>query len=560
MPDAPSNNEDTPEGTGRTPAPWLHRMLLVIVAPAAALLLGELALRLIGFHYPVRTRILAPPQMISGFIGTLEFHIGVSMKPPGYIWASQSETDFTDKNGFRLPSVPYAREPGKIRIAFLGGSTTQGGYRPYPERAVRLLNRVAGSNRYEALNVACSSYTTHQSLIALRRWVLPRKPDVVFIYHGWNDAMVAPDGFADHHKDRLVGRDGQPRASMPSWLMRWRLAGMAAMVTDIFAPPWPEQRVPLANFAANLETMAGECHAQGIRTILMTRPGEAAGRMKRDAYPASSLEQRHAQQAYGIDDPVQVYQRKWMEMVDIQRAAAERHSYITLFDGANVVSSISELASEGFYGERVPIFHGDSIHLYDFADELLAQQVAMAIAPEWSAAISNEIAGVSYLKDLATELIDENSPREAAWCIRQAMIQHPGTPGMAELTGLLQRAESNVEFADHFREGRWGGAERDFAAKMAHLKRCMEIRPDDFGVMAQMYRVCKYMDHVDEIAEAILPYQPQTPQESRLYFSALLESHIAAGREGPARESAEQLLKIKPDDKLALSIMESSQP
>ena len=212
-----------------SPRPLPLGKKIAFAACAALLALGgaETALRLGGFTYAPRQPTLWVPT-VAGFQGTYEFFIPTALAPPGYVWLAAPGTPYTDRRGFRLPELPDRKEPGRIRIAFLGGSTTQGGYRPYPERTVALLNAAAGTNRYEALNAACSSYSTHQSLIVLQRLVLDLEPDLVCLYHGWNDAQLQEDGFRDDQKDAAANRAGPP----PRWTLPLRrtrlLQGMRA--------------------------------------------------------------------------------------------------------------------------------------------------------------------------------------------------------------------------------------------------------------------------------------------------------------------------------------------
>ena len=254
----------------------------------------EIALRGLKFQYEPRKKLLWKPT-VSGFVGTYEFYIPTHFEPPGYIWVSAPNTPLTDRYGFRRPEIPYAKPPGKIRVAFLGGSTTQGGYRPYPERAIRLLNNAMGTNIYEMLNVACSSYSTHQSLIALKRWVLPRDPDIVVIYHGWNDIMVQSDGFSDHVKDVLLTVNKGPLGRLLSNVRRLRIAQLVGKVVDAADRSWPEQRVPFDRFVSNLKKMVKMCAEKGAHVVIVIRP-EC---QRRPLPPLDEVGQAHYSRMYG---------------------------------------------------------------------------------------------------------------------------------------------------------------------------------------------------------------------------------------------------------------------
>ena len=212
----------------------LKKLALAVFIPAALLLLLELSLRFSSFHYTPREKILWTPS-IAEYIGTYEYFIPTSLAPPGYVWRAQPNTQLTDSHGFRLPGVPDQKAPDKIRIAFLGGSTTLSGYHAYPERTIRLMNEAAGTNRYEHLNAACSSYSTHQSLIALKRWVLPLKPDQVVVYHGWNDGFLQTDGYSDLEKDALARLGVSSRSKFARWIRSLKITEAIGQLLDASA-------------------------------------------------------------------------------------------------------------------------------------------------------------------------------------------------------------------------------------------------------------------------------------------------------------------------------------
>lgn len=255
---------------------------LVFSLVAVLLVLGgfELVLRAGHFTYKPRQKLLWKPT-VAGFQGTYEYYIQTDFAPPGYIWLSQRNTPYTDSNGFRLPEIPLKKPAGKFRIAFLGGSTTQGGYRPYPERAVRILNEALGTDRYEALNVGCSSYSTHQSLIALQRWVFQREPDLICMYHGWNDCGVQEDGFRDDEKDGLFEM-GQKVSGAAAVLGKLRLSQLIGKLMDQSRHDWPRARVPLDRFRANLERFSDLCQEHGIKGVLFTPAALAQGSVAAD--------------------------------------------------------------------------------------------------------------------------------------------------------------------------------------------------------------------------------------------------------------------------------------
>lgn len=486
---------------------------LALAVSVTLLVLGalELVLQQAGFTHQPRRKVLWKP-VISGFIGTLAFDIPTRFAPPGYIWVAEPDTIFTDRYGFRRPELPIRKEPGKIRIAFLGGSTTQGAHRPYPERAIRLLNTVVGTNRYEALNVACSSYSTHQSLKALERWVLPRDPDIVVIYHGWNDVDVAGDGYADHEKDLSVRflRDEQHREFVIP-LFPARTAQLLAFMSDRIDPTWPRMRVPPRRFEDNLDRMARLTGRAQIRTMVFTRPNARA----RALPPASGVVADASRKAGLPEDSDTRYDILHRTVTDIQRSVAARYPHIDLFDASGLLDEIQARHSAGEFGSDIAIFMRDAVHIFEFAEELLAIELACAIAPELAERIRDHVESPNYHLERAREFLLDDQVFEAAWHARASIRLSDGAQPEAE--ELLRRAGAEYEFVRLFRDARWGGPDEDFDSRIRKLRRCLELRPSDFGVCLQIFRVCEYSGRLDEADTHLALFRPADPQSEQAW-------------------------------------------
>jgi hypothetical protein len=537
----------------RTTPRWYKKLALAVFMPVLLLGLVEAGLRIASFSHEPRVKTLWKPT-VSGFRGTFEFYLPTEFSPPGYIWLSQPNSPYTDRYGFRLPEIPFEKPADKIRVAFIGGSTTHGGYRPYPERAIRLINDALGTNRYEMLNVACSSYSTHQSLKALERWALPRKPDIVFVYNGWNDMWVAGDGFSDKDKDALLSITGESRLRMPAVLRKLRLTGLLGKVAESVGERWPRQRVSFEDFDANLESMARLCAEAGVKMIAMIRPEQ-----REENFVHHLMEEptaTYAREAFGTTNAYALYKAQSDRIIAIQRSFADRHAHVTACDGWQVGMNMLDRNAAGEFGENVPIFQSDNCHFLEFPDELLAQQVALTIAPEHAEAISNHINSLAYDLAMAEELIREDAPRESIWFLDRAEKRNPDPETAGRIATLRAQAEANFELVDLFRTGRWGGDDPVFESKIAKLKRCLQIRPTDYGIMIQIYRVCIYMNRMEEAAAALSGFQPQNQQQQYEWMNFSMESHVQGKRWRQARRMAEQLIKMNPSHPLASQVLQ----
>ena len=146
-----------------------------------------------------------------------------------------------NRDGFiSTPELAVAKEPGVLRVAFLGGSSTAGtGHRltdeqTWPWRTAELLREKFPERRIEFLNGALGGYTTFESYGRLWSRIRFYSPDVVLVNHAWNEMYYFD------HEDLTRWRtlpDG-------SWSFDWTPPTdgphvLQARVTDDFLPGAP---------------------------------------------------------------------------------------------------------------------------------------------------------------------------------------------------------------------------------------------------------------------------------------------------------------------------------
>lgn len=530
------------------------KILLAVLAPLVFLAVLEGVLRATGFEYTARERTLWKPT-IAGYVGTFEFYLPTEFDPPGYIWVTQPNTEYTDRYGFRLPEIPVEKPPSKIRVAFLGGSTTHGGYRPYPERVIRLINSAIGTNRYEMLNVSCSSYSTHQSVIALTRWVLPRDADIVMVYHGWNDRNVLSDGFNDREKDAVANRIGNDTDPSGSWLKSMKTGSLLGRVVDGLDRGWPRPRVSMDEFRDNLDTIASACGERGIRCLVMGRPQQLDQDLALADFKEDSHQVTYVERLFGTHDRHEVYRLLADRLNEIQREVAEAHGNAEFCDGRAMLNEIQEARLAGEYGEHALVLQPDATHLRPLGEEEFAQRLAPVVAPEHAEAIRAFIDSVAYNRFLAKEFLVEMLPFGATYYAGRAMAFDTEGTYREELAGIIAEAESLTRFALNFREGRWGGIDKDVDSQLAKLKACLDERPNDWGVCLQVVRVCIYNQRMGDAAPVMMAYKPTTAQNQFEWAHFLLQSHLEAQRFREAIPVARALVKMNPNHEPARSFL-----
>ena len=191
--------------------------------------------------------------------------------------------------GFKGDDFSYAKSNGVIRIACLGGSTTQAGY---PGLMEDWLNGHMGQkgNRFEVLNFGLSGYNSTHSVVNFVLNVRDFSPDYVVVHHGWNDIAArmprAPVFRGDF--SHLSGPFQPPRipdrylirASVIYRYVRHRVAPRpyyaalegATARTGVSLSPTGHEGADIQPFARNVKTVIGLAKEDGIKAILATMP------------------------------------------------------------------------------------------------------------------------------------------------------------------------------------------------------------------------------------------------------------------------------------------------
>lgn len=500
----------TAEGAPRQPS-TAAKALGGLVMSLLVLGLFELVLRIAGFSHKPREHLLWKPT-VAGFQGTFEFYIQTEFAPPGYVWLSQPNTPYTDSYGFRKPGIGPAKQNGVIRVAFLGGSTTQGGYRPYPWRAIDILNAAAGSNRFEQLNAACSSYSSHQSRIVLDRLVLPLQPDAVVLYDGWNEFYAKEDGYTDKSKDAYMNAAAGGGLACLAGLKHLRLAQFIGRLVEKADRSWPQPRVTPEDFALNLNAMIDRCRASNARPFVLARSNS----QRKDLAALSAEMTTYFGRRFGTADQTNIYNRLHETCLLIQSNACNngRAGYI---DGNARIALEQQRLARGEIGPKIEIFRQDAIHHFEIGDQMLAEEVARGLAPlaGLAEAVESHLASAAYAESCAASMLEDVAIREALYYARLARARGGASDRLAEIE---REAQKLSEFPDHFVSGRWGGSEQDFERAMQHLRRCLTLRPSDTGVALQVIRRCIYTGRRDGADEILALYRPPTPQDAQMIF------------------------------------------
>ncbi|MDP6436745.1 MAG: GDSL-type esterase/lipase family protein [Gammaproteobacteria bacterium] len=209
---------------------------------------------------------------------------------PGY---SKERGERINNLGFRGEDISPEKPAGTYRIVAIGGSTTFAVYQhwsdAYPVYLQKNLQERLQTDKIEVINAGLTGSTTAESLHRLFYQILPLDPDMVVIYHGFNDLF--PRIFNDYQEDYFHWR--RSNTHNPPGLTRFETYRIALKVLnpvafsdnyDLTNMVWKTENLPnsdddrLANFFAsdsgaferNLDYMITSLQARGVQPVLAT--------------------------------------------------------------------------------------------------------------------------------------------------------------------------------------------------------------------------------------------------------------------------------------------------
>jgi hypothetical protein len=147
--------------------------LILVAALVIALLVCELALRMLGISYPVFVWT-DPVRGVAHIPGVS----GGKLLPDGHRWVE------INSDGWRGPDVPLKPTPGTLRIALLGDSFIEAFEVPFDSTVGEVVERRLSALRgrpVEVLNFGEGGYGTTQEYLTLQHEVWKYSPDVVLL-------------------------------------------------------------------------------------------------------------------------------------------------------------------------------------------------------------------------------------------------------------------------------------------------------------------------------------------------------------------------------------------
>ena len=334
-----------------------------------------LALALVGSLVAIEVAVRVRQWMKYGTTSATFYQLtrdpdsGLMIPTPGH----EVGTIRVNSLGFRSPELEVPKPDGRVRIAFLGGSTTfcaeaSTQQMTWPNLVVEGLRARAPELEIDFVNAGAAGYSTRESLLNLEHRVAPLQPDVIVIYHGTNDLtqdsreLAATQGLYD------------PDSTEDSWLSRYWLtwflieknlryrtrqgerAGKELLHLDPreLAPPFRERLTTLVR------------KAQEVAPIVCVVTFSIRGR----------TDQSPAEQRAGMASSL--YYMPFLSIDDLLAGFAEINRVIrevAAATGAILVEGEDSIPGDGMH-------FNDSVHLLDPGLELQARRILEALTLE----------------------------------------------------------------------------------------------------------------------------------------------------------------------------------
>jgi len=207
-------------------------------------------------------------------------------KPHPYLSYARTDT-YYEQDGIRIWKTFYRREknPETIRVACLGGSTTQNQFSTLLQEE---LTRVSGGREIEVMDFGCNGWTLMESTINYLIRVVEFKPDVVLVHHGVNDSFPRRwTGFKPdytHYRSWWNDRSNPIETKLAgiSWFvsylqMKRGVSRTALRNFTVYKSPLEEDLVEqtpetLVSFRRNLLTLIHLTRASGSTLVLAPMP------------------------------------------------------------------------------------------------------------------------------------------------------------------------------------------------------------------------------------------------------------------------------------------------
>jgi lysophospholipase L1-like esterase len=282
-----------------------------------------------------------------------------------------------NSSGFRGPPIETPKPPNRIRIAYLGASTTfcaevSSDAAVWPNLVTERLAARFPEVKFDFVNGSVPGYVVRSSRLGFEHGIAALDPDVVVIYHGTNDlsgevnALAAAQG--------LTARDG----NRPSWIERhlllWELVAKNLRVRNAqHGAVTATDRVVVdkaklgAEYERDLRDLVAATQQKGRLVVVVTHSAQLRAEQSTEERKRAAVSALVYMPNVGLDDLLFGY-RRYNEINE--KVARER--------GALLIAGENDIPGD-------PIHFVDTVHFTDAGSRRMADRVfdGLLASPEF---------------------------------------------------------------------------------------------------------------------------------------------------------------------------------
>lgn len=309
----------------------------------------------------------------------------------GYVWGVQSillydrdielrvlkaGTEFgpiqINSLGFRGPDIDRSKPEGRVRIAFLGGSTTfcaevSSNETAWPHLVWQIVSLAKADADIDYVNAGVPGYGTTASLKNLRFRVAELDPDVIVIYHATND--LSDNSF---HEARDQGLVKQRTGQQKYWLSNYSLLAHLVEMNLRIMRNQRNSKAAIGTLEVDAEKLAAPFRQDLTRLVEVSKQTSAivvlvtfSSQMRKEQ-PADQKLSAAASSLYympymSVDGLIEAFEK----YNDVIRDVA-KESGVLMMDAEDAVPGDS-------------IHFNDSVHFTDVGSRMMAEYVAKGL-------------------------------------------------------------------------------------------------------------------------------------------------------------------------------------
>ena len=296
--------------------------------------------------------------------------------------------------GFRSPEITVDKPPGRVRLAFLGGSTTycaevSRNEMTWPHLVWKALHERWPHLDLDYINAGVPGYTTRALLPALEKRVARFKPDVIVIYEATNDLSANSYELA---RDQSVVA-ARPQVDDFNWLTRHSL--LALLVWKNFEIVRQQRLATNSSGKVKLDTARLDAEFREDYTNLVNASANIADIVVTATF-APRLRSEESPEEQRKADVTSLYYMPYMTIDDLITAFSHynqvirevaRTHHTLLVAGEKTIPADSE-------------HYADSVHFTDAGSIAMAHRVAAALIS--SAAFETLVSGTAKTRTSIT--------------------------------------------------------------------------------------------------------------------------------------------------------------